>query len=160
MRLALAGWKACEKICQLELSSDAIDDLVSKKLAENETTLKKQFKDFDQWPADAQLAILSLGWARGAAGFETAMPKFSRFLSQPGGPDFAGAATECRLTKDEKTDYSHFMRNNANQQLFRNAAAVVAGEPDGFYRRELLYYPMVVMPPMIIEGKAGEQIDD
>jgi hypothetical protein len=46
-------------------------------------------------------------------------------------------------------------RNRANAQLFRNAAAVLAGE-SGFYNRDTLYFPMVLLKPVVLTAGADE----
>ena len=53
-----------------ELGDDAINDLIQKRLSDNESFLKRHspFADFEDWPADAQLAVLSMAWAMGAGG--------------------------------------------------------------------------------------------
>jgi hypothetical protein len=51
-------------------------------------------------------------------------PKFQAFVTDG---DWAGAATECRFNPDKGTIKT---RNDRNQQLFRNAAAVMADESD------------------------------
>jgi hypothetical protein len=44
----------------------------------------------------------------------------------------------------------HESRNIANKRLFENAASVIAGEADGSYVRDKLYYPMVIMAPITL----------
>jgi hypothetical protein len=65
----------------LELSDDAIDSLIIDRLTKNESFLKRQpwFQDFDTWPADAQLGLLSMAWAMGPA----APGNFPSFPGQP-----------------------------------------------------------------------------
>jgi len=38
----------------------------------------------------------------------------------------------------------------ANQRLFQNAAAVIAGETDFGFQRSMLYYPQILLKPIII----------
>ncbi|MBI4908429.1 MAG: hypothetical protein HY820_32690 [Acidobacteria bacterium] len=112
--LAAKGHRACEPLTNLELSNEAIDDLIAGRLADNETKLKAQrpFKDFDNWPADAQLGLLSMAWAMGPNAF-TAFKKFSAGCAKQ---DFDIAAAECKMN-DEKNP-GLVPRNKANLTLF------------------------------------------
>ena len=144
--LAQKGHTACEPITNLELSDSDIDDLIETRLNQNEAFLKRQkpFLDFDKWPADAQLGILSMAWAAGP-GFFNDFPKFSAGCAKQ---DFDTAADECKL--DETGNAGVAPRNRADKRLFQNAAAVVAGEADGFYSRSILYFPQMLLKPMVI----------
>lgn len=146
---ARKGWTVSNAICKLELSPAAVDDLIRKKLAQNEKTLKqhKSFAGFDDWPADAQMALLSMAWAMGPA-FGPKWPKFSAAFANKDAPDFETAAANCRMS--EAGNPGLVPRNNANQHLFRNASAVQVGAADGFYGKSTLYYPQVCMKPITI----------
>ena len=61
------GWRAAKNIATLRLSQDSIRTLVKAKCEANERALKARFSDFDAWPADAQLGLLSMAWAAGPA---------------------------------------------------------------------------------------------
>jgi hypothetical protein len=140
--LALKGHRACEGITNLELSGEAIDALIAKRLQENETYLIKQanFKNFDKWPADAQMAVLSMAWAMGPGG----PPQFKTMAAACEKLDFDKAAANCRI--DETGNPGIVPRNRADKLLFENAAAVVAAEIDF----SVLYYPQIVLKPVII----------
>ena len=144
--LASKGHRACKGLTRLELSDESIDQLIKKRLASNEAFLKKHksFAAFDEWPADAQLGLMSMAWAAGA-NLEKTFPKFSAAC---GSMDFEAAAERCKLR--EQGNAGVIPRNRANQHLFRNAAAVLAGEPDGFYVRATLYYPQTILKPVRI----------
>lgn len=144
--LAQKGHRACEPLTSLELDNAAIDTLVNKRLTNNESFLKRQkaFKDFDQWPADAQLGLLSMAWAMGP-GFAAGWPKFSAACEKM---DFDAAAENCRMNETGNPGVAP--RNRADKRLFQNAAAVIAGEKDGFYQRDKLYYPQVLLKPINI----------
>ncbi|HVF90038.1 MAG TPA: hypothetical protein VNH22_08215, partial [Blastocatellia bacterium] len=62
--------------------------------------------------------------------------------------DFDAAAENCKIS--EVGNPGVIPRNKANKRLFQNAAAVLAGEADGFYQRQVLYYPQVLMKPIVI----------
>ncbi|MGA2116714.1 MAG: hypothetical protein ABSH56_18395 [Bryobacteraceae bacterium] len=138
--LAVKGYTACGPITQLELADDSIESLISDRLTANESFLKRQpwFQDFDTWPADAQLGLLSMAWAMGPAG-PGQFPRFSAACKSLG---FNGAAAECKM--DEAGNPGLIPRNRANFTLFSNAAIVLAGEAQGSFQRSVLYYPRVL----------------
>lgn len=146
--LAQKGHRACEPLTKLELNDASIDTLINNRLLQNESFLKRQqpFKDFDQWPADAQLSLLSMAWAMGP-GFAAKWPRFSSVCKIM---DFDAAAENCRMSEVGNPGVAP--RNRANKRLFQNAAAVLAGETDGFYQRQILYYPQVLLKPITITG--------
>ena len=74
------------------------------------------FADFDNFPADAQLGLLSMSWGMGSM-FN--FPKFQGFVEAG---DWNSAAAECRFQPDTGTITT---RNDRDQQLFGNAAAVI-----------------------------------
>jgi GH24 family phage-related lysozyme (muramidase) len=143
--LARKGHLACAPITKLELNDNTINRLVIEKLQQNELFLKRRapFRNFDDWPADAQLGLLSMAYAMGP-GFQ--FPKFSEACQNL---DFDTAAEECKM--QEAGNPGVIPRNQANSQLFRNAAAVLAGESEGFYQRATLYYPTVLLKPVTRE---------
>jgi hypothetical protein len=138
--LKTRGYKACEPITQLELSDDAIDSLIIDRLTKNESFLKRQpwFQDFDTWPADAQLGLLSMAWAMGPAG----PGNFPSFRAACQKLDFNTAAAQCKM--NEAGNPGVVPRNQANFTLFSNAATVVAGAAQGGLQRANLYYPQVL----------------
>jgi hypothetical protein len=64
--------------------------------------------------------------------------------------DFDAAAENCQMSEAGNPGVAP--RNKANKWLFQNAAAVLAGEIDGFYQRPILYYPQVLLKPITITG--------
>jgi GH24 family phage-related lysozyme (muramidase) len=149
--LAKKGHRACDPLCTLELNDVAIDQLITAKLASNEAFLKRQqpwFKDFDSWPADAQMGLLSMAWAMGP-GFGSSWPRFRAACQSINFADNADSAAEnCKM--QEGGNPGVIPRNRANKRLFQNADAVLAGESDGFYIRPALYYPVVLLKPITI----------
>jgi hypothetical protein len=136
--LKTRGHLACEPITQLELSADAIDDLILDRVTKNEAFLKSQqwFQSFDTWPADAQLGLLSMAWAMGPGG----PAGFPHFRAACQGLDFSVAATECKM--NEAGNPGLVPRNQANVTLFSNAAIVLAREAQGGgLQRQNLYFP-------------------
>ncbi|QEG02617.1 hypothetical protein Mal15_67380 [Stieleria maiorica] len=144
--LARKGHRACAPLTKLRLTEAAIHDLCERKLNSNEANLKKvtEFQAFDSWPADAQLALLSMAWAMGP-GFASA-GKWPKFRKACGAMDFDAAAANCQMSTTGNPGL--IKRNTENQTLLRNAAAVLAGEADGFYNRETLYWPQINAKPV------------
>jgi hypothetical protein len=138
--LATKGFTACEPITQLELSDDAIDSIVLARLTQNESFLKRQqwFQNFDTWPADAQLGLLSMAWAMGPGG----PGGFPHFRAACQSLDFNTAAAQCKMS--EAGNPGLIPRNQANFTLFSNAAIVLAGEAQGGFQRATLYFPRVL----------------
>src|ERR1035437_159744 len=139
--LALKGHRACEGITNLELSDEGINALIGKRLQQNEAYLVKQapFKNFDQWPADAQMALLSIARAMGPGG----PPQFKTMAAGCEKLDFDKAAANCRI--DETGNPGIVPRNKADKLLFGNAAAMVAATMDF----SVLHYPAIVTKPVV-----------
>jgi GH24 family phage-related lysozyme (muramidase) len=129
--LAKKGYKACESITNLRLTDPSIDSLVDSKLTQNESGLKKSFPDWDTWPADAQLGVLSMAWAMGS-GFSAKWPTFTAAAKKG---DWTTAAANCKI--DTTGNPGVAKRNDADVLLFKNAAAEVAKGLD----KSKLYYP-------------------
>jgi hypothetical protein len=144
--LAQKGHRACAPITDLELDDDAMDNLISKRLNQNDAYLKRQkfFRDLDNWPADAQLGLHSMAWAMGPGG----PAKFRHFSAACEKQDFETAAEDCKIS--EVGNPGVVPRNRANRLLFRNAAAVIAGASDFGLQRSMLYYPQILLKPIII----------
>lgn len=128
--LARHGGGAFEKITKLRLSEGDVRALVAKKLNANEAALKKTFRTFDTWPADAQLALHSWAWAVGPAAH---WPKLHAALNRAV-PDFLAAAEEISIHDPWNPVEG---RNSANVLLMWNAHWVQADKKD--YSK--LYYP-------------------
>jgi len=138
--LAKAGWRACEPLTQLGLNDVAIDALIADRLARHEASLKKTaaFGQFEAWPADAQLGLLSMAWAMGPGG----PAGFHHFLAACQKLDFAAAAANCTI--NEQGNPGLAPRNRANRTLFRNAAVVRAGGAGPANDPSVLHYPAVL----------------
>jgi GH24 family phage-related lysozyme (muramidase) len=127
--LATAGFRAAEKVTSLRITDDAVEELVLKRLEANVASLKRDLPGFSDWPADAQLGILSMAWAMGA-GFHHAWPKFSAAIHSA---DWAAAAENCLISTEGNAGVHP--RNEANVKLFGNADAVAktSADPDTLY---------------------------
>jgi hypothetical protein len=139
--LARLGHRACGPLTTLELDDTAINEIIRTRLIQNESFLKRQkpFLKFEEWPADAQMALLSMAWAMGP-GFYMGWVNFHPACERM---DFDQAAANCKINESGNPGVAH--RSRANVHLFRNAAAVLAGEAKRVYRREELYYPRVLL---------------
>lgn len=142
------GGGAFGGLTSIRLSNDDIKALVNSKLSENERSLKSQFPGYDHWPADAQMAILSMAWAQGP-NFSHKFPKFTRAVNQLL-PDFVTAATESHMQ-----GVGIEGRNSANYDLFQNAAKVLKFG----YDVEKLYWPQILPNfPALLAEKTKEDI--
>ncbi len=142
--LRFEGTKAFKDLNNLRLSEAAIRSLVDSRLTANETFLKGAFPDFENFPADAQLGLLSIAWAMGA-GFAKKFPKFrSACISQ----DWDTAAAECSIS--EVGNPGVIPRNKANRTLFSNAARVVELSESYGYQLDTLYYPTIILPEVVV----------
>lgn len=120
----------------LHLRESDIDDLVMRRLRENEAYIKKTLPLFDSFPADAQLGILSMAWAVGA-GFTKKFPTFTAAALKE---DWMSARNACTIREDGNPGV--VPRNRANRVCFANAALVKShGMPLG-----VLHWPSVAEP--------------
>ncbi|MBL7490828.1 hypothetical protein I6A60_24620 [Frankia sp. AgB1.9] len=112
------GGASFRNFATLRLPDEEIDRLAFEKLTEMEGALKQRtpFVSFDSFPADAQLGLLSMSWAMGPAF------NFPKFQGSVAAGDWATAATRCRFNPDIG---GVSLRNDRDQRLFKNAAAVV-----------------------------------
>lgn len=130
LELASAGHLAFQPpMTKLHLEDDEIDRNVFAKVDQMETVLlgRSDFAGFAAWPANAQLATLSMCWALGPA-FH-----FPLFQGHVAVRDWNGAADECHFNPDvgtimirNKLDRSHFLLAQAveNQGLPPQAIAL------------------------------------
>mgnify|MGYP006266444431 CR=1 FL=1 len=150
---------ADRSLATLHLEPADIDRLVASKAKSNEDVIRGQLPGYDSWPADAQLAILSMAWAQGpsfhswphllvALGAST-----PDFLAAAGNPGNASSDTGARgqAWLNDVGNPGLRPRNLANKVLFQNAARVqVAG---GDYER--LWYPTEVAEGAVPSGGGG-----
>jgi GH24 family phage-related lysozyme (muramidase) len=113
-----------DPLTRLRLSDAAISALVRKRLAGNQEVLERTFDDWAAWPADAQLGVLSIAWAVGAA----FAPKWPKFTAACRAGDWLTAAAECTLR--EEGNPGVIPRNQANRLLFGNAHEIVSRNLD------------------------------
>jgi hypothetical protein len=118
LALAHQGANAAKQVTALRLGDPDITDLVLAKLDYNERVLKSYsaFANFDAWPADAQLGLLSMAWAMGP-GFGPTFPHFSQAASAG---NFTTAAGDCEMNASANPGLVR--RNAANRQAFLYAS--------------------------------------
>lgn len=127
-------WTVYANTMRCHLEDAAIDALVRRTLAANEVTLRKRFDQWDSFPADAQLAIMSMAWAVGA-GFYAKFPMLSRCIDAQ---DWDGCIANCKIR--EEGNPGVVPRNAANRFCFHNAALVKKLGVD----TDTLYWPGVM----------------
>jgi GH24 family phage-related lysozyme (muramidase) len=129
---------ACEAITKLRLDDADVDELTDRRLTAFEVYIRRQFGNYEQWPADGQLAILSNAWAQGPgfAGWPHLMAALNAsppaFSVAGGQGDEPGEA----WLREEGNPQVH-ARNVQNKILWANAAQVQAAGLDP----ERLYWP-------------------
>lgn len=137
--LAKMHWKYAAKLNDLRLTDEDVDRLVEQKLLEFEAHLKKHhFPDWDAFPADGQLGIMSMSWACGP-GFPSA---FKNFKAAVMGQNWEAARASCKIR--ETGNPGVVPRNAANRTCFSNAAVVVANGMD----RDRLHWPEHAVPEL------------
>lgn len=114
MRLR-GGW-AFRNVAKLRLDEAGIQSATMATLHRMESHLMSRFPKWDEWPADAQLATLSMSWACGPA-FN--FPNLVASLQQQ---DWFGASTQCHIRDTDNPGVKP--RNAANTILYQNAAVV------------------------------------
>lgn len=140
-QLAKQGHRAAKALTRLRLTPAGIEQVVFAKLDQMTAHLVKRFPAFNEWPADAQLATLSMAWACGPAF------RFPLLEAALKAKDFSMAAGRCHM--NETGNPGLRPRNRANKILYRNAALTT--EP------EALHYPGELKPTFDLRTVAGVQ---
>lgn len=125
--MAGSGGGNQQGLTDIHLSEDGINTLILRKLAQNEGILRTEFPGYDSIPADAQLGLHSLAWARGPAGFAQAYPHFTAALNSPV-PDFTEAARQSAISHPMNASIAS--RNALNAELFNTAETVFRNNLD------------------------------
>lgn len=130
--LAKKHWRFAAQLNDLRLTEEAMDELVAKKRGEFYAYMKQHhFPAIDDYPADAQLGLLSMAWACGP-GFARTFRNFARWAVDG---NWASAAAACKIR--EEGNPGIVPRNKANRICFGNAAIVIQRNLD----RERLHWP-------------------
>jgi GH24 family phage-related lysozyme (muramidase) len=126
--------RASASLTSLRLDAEGIRALVNRTLKANDALLARAYRDYPNWPADAQLAVNSMAWAMGV-GHIIPGGDFKTFMAalNQSPPDFRAAARASHI--DDRDNPGLVPRNEANKLLFENAARVLegAGHPDVLY---------------------------
>jgi len=114
-------------LTDLRLDDAGLDAVVHNTVTNNEAYLKARIPHWDEFPADAQLALLSMAYAMGPGYAERSggsyFPKFMAAVNAwP--PRFDVAAQECTMQPD--SDPALHRRNVANKAMFMAAQTVMA----------------------------------
>lgn len=117
---AARKWTVYAKAMRCHLAEETIDALCQRQLASNEVAYRKRWADYGSFPADAQLAIHSMGWAVGA-GFYQKFPNLATCIDRQ---DWEGAVASCKIR--EAGNPGVVPRNAKNRFCFHNAAIVRA----------------------------------
>lgn len=143
-----------EVFTKLRLDNTYINALAMTKLRKMERELLScpSYKDFQHWPADAQLGLLSMAWALGMPKLKTGWPDFRAACEKQ---DFTTAASECHILTVDNPGV--IPRNTHNKRLFNNAAAVLAHDgknaASNKIMRMTLHFPFVLPQPTRSKGK-------
>lgn len=139
--LAKLHWKYAAKLNDLRLTDAAIDALVLSKLHSNaEYVERKYFPDFSRWPADAQLAAMSMAWAVGP-GFPEKFKYWTKFAAKQ---DWVSAKGCCKIR--EINNPGVVPRNRQNEKCHDNAHVVATSGMDPTE----LHWPALVVEPIVI----------
>jgi len=122
--MARLGHRAAERVTNLRLTPEGVEQVVLRKLDEVDAQLAQRWQEYPTWCADAQLAVLSMAWAMGA-GFD--FPRFDAAIRRA---LWLVAAQECTIS--ERGNPGVAPRNQRNRLLFGAAHRVQQGglDPD------------------------------
>lgn len=114
--MAKNGGGTFQSVATLRLTLLSMDQLFTAVSNTIETNLRKRFPKWESFPADAQLAIMSMAWAMGS-GFE-----FPKFVAACNALDFDTAAEESKINPNIGSIVD---RNVQNKIALHNAAHVI-----------------------------------
>lgn len=122
---AQRGGFAYAPLTNITLDMEAIQHLFYTTLYNFEATLQTRFTTYDDWPADAQMALLSMAWAMGPNFYKT----FKAFSDAANTQNFAIAAEQCEFRGGGAMS-NPTSRNYAHRVMFKNAESVKNGGGD------------------------------
>jgi hypothetical protein len=147
-----ANWQSAESMTELRITNEDCEQLVLTKADEFDDYLKSHaedpathvhaFANFDNWPADAQLGLMSMAWAMGPAFADRG--KWPNFRKACEAEDWLATAANCNMSNAWLVK-----RNAVNRGVFRNAAWAVARDD---YDPEVLWLPIGVSRPDLHPG--------
>lgn len=127
------AWKVYTKELRCRLPDAAIDALVQRTMAANEAIFRTRWPAYDTFPADAQLAMMSMAWSVGGAFYQ----KFGNLAACIDRQDWEGCVASCKIR--EEGNPGVVPRNAKNRFCFHNAALVRADNAPS----ETLWWPNV-----------------
>jgi peptidoglycan hydrolase-like protein with peptidoglycan-binding domain len=125
-----------QHLTEIRLPKTAIQQTIDEQLKSNHEHLRAKYPGYVNWPADAQLGLHSMAWAMGP---EFQFPQFTAAVNKTK-PDFVTAASASHMSNGAVE------RNNANKQLFLNAADAQAKKAN---------YSKLFYPGPVIAGAIG-----
>ena len=132
---------AARALTGLVLTEADVDALVERKLRESDAYITEHwFPRFQEIPADAQLAILSMAWAVGPA-FNT---KFPLFTAAALAGKWWDCMAGCKIR--EEGNPGVVPRNKANKLCFENATHVATNRDDP----RVLHWPNRYQPGLVM----------
>lgn len=160
---AARKWTVYTKTMLCHLSDEAIDALVQRQLDLNEAIIRKRFPKWDTFPADAQLAIMSMAWAVGAAFYQ----KFGNLAKLIDAENWELAA-RLDVPSDPKSNWPGKIReagnpgvvprNVKNRFCFQNAAVVKAAglEVTTLHWPEAPSSPQAAPGDLVVKAQAAQ----
>lgn len=134
--------KRQESLSRIRLTDVGVDQLVDKRLEANVHWFRtKLFPEWDEYSADAQLAMMLTAWGIGAA-FDRASPPRPGLVAAIRERDWLSAKTHAHLS--EVNNSGVIERNRAIERCFDNAATVADHDLDP----SILHWPATVLPPV------------
>jgi hypothetical protein len=134
--MKMLGGGSFARLTDLRLTDDGVTSLVNARRDLDWTFLVNRFSSLSTWPADGQLAVLSIAWAAGPG---WVAPKFDACAKMY---DFVGMGLQGWLNDDGNPGLHP--RNLANRLLFSNAAKVTLSPVTSGLDGATLYYPKVL----------------
>ncbi len=131
------GGGSYKSLTNITLDMKGLMDLFQRTLDNFDRVLSRDFR-YDTWPADAQLALLSMAWGMGP-NFRSKFPQFSAAVDAR---DFNAAAIHSFFKGGGGTLEKPAGRNAENIIMFHNAAIVEGSGGD----RETLTFPVEATP--------------
>jgi hypothetical protein len=120
--LSKMHYKYAGALCKLRLTDDGVNSLMTRRLMANDALFRKSWPAWDTFPADAQLAISSLGWAMGA-GFTRKFPMFWLAVKNK---NWVSASKNCKI--NPKGNPGVIPRNKLDEKLLLAAAVTQCPE--------------------------------
>jgi GH24 family phage-related lysozyme (muramidase) len=140
------AWPKVQSVAGVNLSSvrlgaKALDKLMTDTMQGFWNSLEKIYPKAGEWPADAQMMLLSRTWSSGPGAWQTYGSGGATFKEKLNAdpPDFVGgmAAMKAASAHEEKINPGIVPRDLAEVQMAKNAADVLAGglDPDTLWVR-------------------------